>query len=169
MKQRLLKFLSPEAGAFAQFVKYGVIGVLATAVQLGIFSLTAATCFKCLTSDDFAVRVLHLPSAVFTGNEAWYEARWFLAAAATATGFTVANVVCWLLNRAFVFRTGKFSWPVEFALFFAAAAFATVVALSVQSVLIAQADMATSSAAIIEVAVSFAVNFFTRKFFIFRG
>ena len=158
-----------EAGPFWQFVKYGTVGVLSTGVQLAVFYLLAATCLKCLTADDWAVRFLGLPSACFDGDGPWYAARWFVAAIATAVGFTVANIFCWLMNRTFVFRPGKFTWHVEFAMFFGAAAEATVVALAVQSLLIRFCGMMTSAAAFIEVAVSFLVNFFARKFFIFRG
>ena len=122
MRDLARKFLSHDCGPFAQFVKYGAVGVMATCVHLAVFYLLASTCLKCLTEDDKAVRLLSLPSAAFTGAEPWYEARWFLAAVATAAGFTVANVFCWLMNRAFVFRPGKFAWHVEFALFYGAAA-----------------------------------------------
>jgi hypothetical protein len=54
-------------------------------------------------------------------------------------------------------------------MFFGAATFATVVALAVQSALIKYFGMMTSAAVVIEVIVSFFVNFFVRKFFIFKG
>ena len=38
------------------------------------------------------------------------------------------------MNRAIVFRPGKFAWYAEFAMFYGVAAFATAVALLVQSV-----------------------------------
>ncbi len=116
-----------------------------------------------------AVKILGLPHAVFTGAEPWYGSRWFLAGVATAAGFTVANVFCWLMNRVFVFRPGKFRWYVEFGMFFGVAAAATMIALAVQSALIKCAGMTTTAAVAIEIAVSFMLNFFTRKFFIFRG
>ena len=169
MRDLARKFLSHDCGPFAQFVKYGAVGVMATCVHLAVFYLLASTCLKCLTEDDKAVRLLSLPSAAFTGAEPWYEARWFLAGVATAAGFIVANVFCWLMNRAFVFRPGKFRWYVEFGMFFGVAAIATSIALAVQSVLIKFAGMTTSAAVIIEVAVSFLLNFFARKFFIFKG
>ena len=81
----------------------------------------------------------------------------------------MANVFCWLMNRAFVFRPGKFAWHVELALFYGAAALATVIALVVQSALIRFAGTTTSFAAILEIVVSFFVNFITRRFFIFKG
>ena len=73
------------------------------------------------------------------------------------------------MNRLFVFRPGKYKWFVELALFYGAALFATTVALTVQSVLISKCGLMTTAAVLIEVAVSFLVNFFARKFFIFNG
>ena len=169
MRDFIRRFLSHDCGPFAQFVKYGAIGVAATAVQFAVFYVLASTCLKCLTPSDKAVELLGLPSAVFTGDEPWHHARGFLAGVATAAGFVVANVFCWLMNRAFVFRPGKFRWYVEFGMFFGVAAVATAIALAIQSVLIKFFGMTTSAAVVIEVVVSFMLNFFARKFFIFKG
>ena len=163
------KVLSHESGPFWQFVKYGVIGVLSTLVQMAVFYTLAATCLRCLAEGDWAVKYLSLPAVAFTGGEPWYAARWFLAAVATVIGFTVANVFCWLMNRWFVFRPGKFRWYVEFGMFYAAAAGAMGLALVVQSVLIRHCGMMTSLAALIEIVLSFLINFVVRKFFIFKG
>ena len=161
---RARRFLSHDSGAFAQFVKYGVIGVLATCVQMVGFYLLAATCLKCLGADDWAVRFLGLPSVEVSDG-----VRAFRAAVATAGGFTVANIFCWIMNRLFVFKPGKFRWYVEFLMFFGVAALATVVALGVQSLLIKYFGMMTTAAVIVEVVVSFLMNFFVRKFVIFKG
>ena len=157
-------FASHESGPFAQFVKYVVIGVLSTGVQMAGFYLLAVTCLKCLGPDDWAVRLLGFPQVDVSDG-----VRAFRAAAATACGFTIANVFCWIMNRLFVFRPGRYRWHVEFGLFFGVAAFATVMALGVQSLLIKHFGMMTTAAVIVEVAVSFMVNFFIRKFFIFKG
>ncbi len=169
MSDRLAKILSHDCGPFAQFVKYGAVGVMATCVQIAVFYVLAATCLKCLKPDDWAVVWLGLPSAKFDGSEAWFASRWFLADVATSVGFVFANVFCWLMNRAFVFRPGRFRWYVEFGMFFGASAGATALALLVQSVLMSVFGMMTSLAFFIEIVVSFLVNFFARKFFIFRG
>ena len=162
------RFLSHDAGNFAQFVKYGIVGVMATCVQTCMFYVLAATCLKCLTADDWAVRFLGLPSAAFTGDEAWYASRGMLAAAATAIGFVIANIFCWLMNRWFVFKPGKFKWYVELWMFFGASTLATLIALGVMKLLIDQFGLMTTLAVVVEVIVSFFVNFFIRKFFIFR-
>ena len=163
------KFLSHEAGPFAQFVKYGAIGVMATCVQTGVFYALAATCLKCLTADDWAVKWLGLPSVAFTGEEAWYASRGMIAAAATAVGFVIANIFCWLMNRWFVFKPGKFKWHVELAMFFGASTLATLIALGLMKLLIDQFGLMTTLAVVVEVVVSFLVNFFIRKFVIFKG
>jgi putative flippase GtrA len=163
MCETVKKILSHDSGAFWQFVKYGVIGVLATLVQTGVFYFLAATCLKCLAADDFAVRFLGLEAAEISDSlRAWRFA------AATAIGFAVANVFCWLMNRKFVFKPGKFRWYAEFGMFFAAASFATLIALGISSLLICWVGLMTSLAVAVEVTVSFMVNFFARKFFIFK-
>ena len=167
--RKVRHFLSHDSGFFAQFVKYGAIGVMATCVQTAIFYVMASTCLKCLTADDFAVRFLGLPSADFTGAEAWYASRGMLAAAATAIGFVVANVFCWLMNRWFVFRPGKFRWYIELVMFFGASTVATLLALGIMKVLIDQFGLMTTLAVVVEVLASFLINFFIRKFVIFKG
>ena len=158
------RFLSHDCTPLEQFVKYGAIGVMATLVQLGGFYLLAATCCKCLGAGDWMVLHLGLPSTDLPDGVR--SARFAID---TASGFVFANVFCWLMNRAFVFRPGKFAWYVEFAMFFGAAATATLVATALCSLLIRSFGMMSTLAALIEVVVSFAINFFVRKFLIFRG
>lgn len=154
--------------ALWQLVKYGVAGVLATLVQTVVFYLLAATCLKCLTQDDLAVRYLGLPGAVFTGEEAWYASRGMLAAFATAIAFTIANVFCWFANRVFVFKPGRWKWYVEFLLFYGAASLATLIAIGIMKVMIDAFGMMTTFAVVLEIVISFAVNFVVRKFYVFK-
>ena len=135
---------------FFQFVKYGANGVMATYVQTGTFYLLGATCLMCLGPDDWAVKFLGLPSAEVSDG-----VRAFRFSTATAAGFVVANVFCWLMNR----------WCV----FFAASTLATAIALGLSAALIRLAGLMTTIALAIEIVVSFFVNFFMRKFFIFKG
>ena len=166
--RRLVAFakqvLSHDAGPFWQFVKYGTVGVMSTCVQVGVFYLLATTCLKCLAADDWMVKHLGFSAADISDKE-----RAWKFALATAIGFVIANVFCWLMNRAFVFRPGKFRWYVEFGMFFGAATAATGIALGLSSALIHFAGLMTSAAVLIEVVASFLINYFTRKFFIFRG
>lgn len=164
MSNLIKKILSHESGPFWQFVKYGCIGVMATCVQAAVFYLLAATLLPCLKADDWAVRVLSLPSAEVTDAVRGVRFVW-----ATAVGFVFANVFCWLMNRWFVFKPGRFRWYVEFGMFFGTATIATAIALGVMKVLIDGFGMMTTLAVVVEVVVSFLVNFFVRKFVIFKG
>ena len=161
----LRKILSHDCGPFWQFVKYGAIGVMATLVQTGVFYLLATTCLKCLGADDVAVKYLGFATADGLTD----GVRAFRFSLATAVGFVMANVFCWLMNRWFVFKPGKFAWYAEFGMFFATSTVATVIALAVSSALIGWFGLMTTLAVFIEVVVSFLVNFFVRKFFIFKG
>ena len=165
MIARLKNILSHDSGPFWQFVKYGVIGVMATLVQTGVFYLLATTCLKSLGAGDVMVKYLGFAEAggITDGVRA------FRFSLATAAGFVLANVFCWLMNRWFVFRPGKFSWQVEFLMFFGVSTAATVIALGTSSALISWCGLMTTLAVVIEVLVSFLVNFFIRKFFIFKG
>lgn len=162
------KILSLDASPFWQFVKYGIIGVAATIIQTVVFYLASSFVFKCLTEGDFAVIYLCLPKAHFTGLEPWYATRGMLAAFNTAFGFVVANIFCWLMNRLFVFKPGKYSWQKELLLFFLVSASATIIALGIMKVLIDSLGVSTSFALAVEVLASFFINFFIRKFFIFK-
>ncbi len=158
------RFLSHDSGPFAQFVKYGAIGVASTIVQMVVFYFLASTICMCLGPDDWAVKLLGLPAV-----DVPHAIRGFRFAVDTALGFTVANVFCWLMNRAFVFRPGKFAWYKEFAMFFGAAACAMGLATGLSWLLINFLGLQTTIAMLIEVVVSFLVNFIARKFFIFKG
>jgi putative flippase GtrA len=164
IKALAAEILSRRTGPFWQFVKYGVIGVASTAVQMAVFYVLAATVLSCLTADDWAVRLFGLP---------WVDipkdSRAVNFAVATAVGFAVANVFCWLMNRTFVFTPGRYGKLLEFIMFFSAAASAALIAIAFSALLIRLFSMMTSLAAVIEVLVSFAINFAVRKFVIFKG
>ncbi len=149
---------------FAQFVKYGANGVITTYIQAGVFYLLASTCLLCLGPDDIAVRKLGLsPVEVSDGIRA------VRFAVATSVGFVISNLVCWLVSRWCVFKPGRFQWYVELGMFFGASTVAMLIALGVSSGLIRFCGLMTSIAVVAEIVISFFVNFFVRKLFIFKG
>ncbi len=158
------RVLSHDCGPFWQFVKYGAIGVMSTLVQVAVFYLLAATCLACLKADDFAVRLLGFPASDASDAVRAIRFGW-----ATAIGFVFSNVFCWLMNRRFVFRVGKFRWPVELALFMSVSGFAMLLATVLSVVLIDRLGLMTTLAVLIEVVVSFLLNYLLRKFVIFKG
>ena len=164
MFKAVKKILSHDCGPFWQFVKYGAIGVVATLVQTFFFYLLASTIFKCLAADDWMVRFAGLPAANVSN-----AVRAFNFAVSTCIGFCFSNLFCWLMNRWFVFRPGRFRWYVEFAMFSATALLAMAIGTGVSTALIRWAGLMTTLAVFVEIVCSFLVNFFIRKFFIFKG
>jgi putative flippase GtrA len=156
------KFFSP---AFVQFIKYGLVGAVSTLIQMAVFYILASTILKCLTADDWAVRYFGLPIS----QETTSLSRGTLAVIANAIGFTVSNVFCWICNRLFVFKSGKFSPIVEFALFFSVAGAAMLISLAIMKILIDVFGMMTTLAFAINILISFSLNFVVRKFVIFKG
>lgn len=161
---KLRHYLSHEVSASAQFVKYALVGVLSTLIQVVAFYSLAATVLRCLKADDWAVRLLGLPSADVGDTE---RALFFFTA--TALAFLISNLFCWLFNRLFVFTPGRHAWYVELALFVGVSALAMVLAALVGSWLISSFGIMTTLAALTQIVFSFALNYLARRFFIFKG
>ena len=149
---------------FWQFVKYGAIGCVATLIQLAVFYLLATSVLKCLRPDDPMVVRFGMPAMTVASESlrTWY----FLAD--TAVGFTVANVFCWIMNRTFVFKPGRFHWFAELSMFFVVSGGAVLFGMLVGALVIWLFGLATTTAVVFEVVSSLLINFFMRKFFIFR-
>lgn len=147
-----------------QVFKYGVIGVFATAIHLVVAELCAAWVWPCLGPGDLFVK--HLG---FSPVDVTDAVRATLAVYCNLAGFFVANIVCWLLNRKFVFTPGRHGWFVEWLLFLAGSGFAILCGSAVIWALVRYNGMQTTYSFIVNVFVSVAVNFVVRKFFVFKG
>ena len=152
------------ANLFWQIFKYGVIGILATAINLAVAELFAAYVWPCLGSDDLFVKFLGFASSSVSDAE-----RATRAVYCNFVGFFVANLVCWLLNRRYVFTPGRHHWIVEYALFLASSGFAILCGSAAIWTLVRFYGMQTTYSFVTHVLVSVIVNFVFRKFFIFKG
>lgn len=152
------------AKLFWQIFKYGVIGILATAINIAVAELFAAWVWPCLGEDDVLVKHLGFASSPLAAAE-----RATLAVYCNLVGFFVANVVCWLLNRRYVFATGRHHWLVEYALFLAGSGFAILCGSALIWVLVRFYGVQTTYSFAINVMASVMINFLVRKFFVFRG
>ncbi len=158
------KMLSHDAPPLVQFAKYAAVGVFATAVNLVVAEVCAAWLIPCLGADDILVREFGFPAAGIEKG-----ARAIRAVGCNIVGFVVANVVCWILNRAFVFRPGRHHWAVELALFFGGSALAIAIGNGVIYLLISIYGAQTTWAFVINVVVSVMINYVVRKFFVFKS
>jgi putative flippase GtrA len=156
--------LGHEAGPFVQFVKYGIVGGMATAVNMVVFFLCGWYVLPCLTPQDPLVRLFRLTAPMMgDGTRAWRSAVCF------TIGFIVSNIVCYFLNRAFVFKPGRYSWWKEFLLFFAGSGLSFVIGTGLQTVLIKSFGVQTSPAFLANLVAALLINYATRKFIIFKG
>lgn len=147
-----------------QIVKYGIIGVLATIINLVVAELAAAYVWPCLGPDDLFVKYCGFSSVVIAD-----ATRATLAVYCNFVGFFVANFVCWVLNRKFVFEPGRHHWFVEYMLFLAGSGFAILCGSALIWLLVKYQGLQTTYSFVINVVVSVAVNFVVRKFFVFKG
>ena len=152
------------AKLFWQIFKYGVIGILATAINIAVAELFAAYVWPCLGADDVFVKYLGFASSALADAE-----RATLAVYCNLVGFFVANVVCWLLNRRYVFTPGRHHWLVEYALFLAGSGFAILCGSVLIWALVRFYGMQTTYSFGINVVASVMINFLVRKFLVFRG
>ena len=154
---------SGTAHPFIQFCEYAAVGVFATLVNIATFSAFAWYVFPCITADDFVAKLFGLvPPAV---DEA---ARARLSAYCSVAGFVTSDVVCYLINRAFVFKPGRLPAWLEFLSFTAVGAFAALLGTALQAWLIARFGAQTSLAFLVCVLTALAFNYVLRKFFIFK-
>ena len=143
---------SKEAPATFQFAKYGICGVAATLVHLGVFSLLSHTIFPAhdYLSEGGIDDALKERNALFSNLIA----------------FPIANTVAYYLNTWYVFTPGRHSRWREFCLFTLISFFSFGVGLLSGPLLIsrglnpwfAQLGLTVTSAI---------VNFLARKFLVF--
>lgn len=161
------KFLSHDAGPVAQFFKYAISGGIATGVQILVFFITGWLLFPCLTESDPVVKLL-VRFFDFTIPEP-SASRAFNAFVCSTIGFLLANVVCYFLNRIFVFKAGRHHPAVEFLLFLAVSGISLGIGTAIQTWLISGYSIETSVAFGANLVSSLAINYAARRFFIFNG
>ena len=151
-----------------QFVKYGLIGAFATAINFVVAEACAAYVWPCLTANDLLVKwgVFGLTDATYLVSD---SVRAWRAVGCNLVGFCLANLVCWLLNRKFVFTPGRHNVFAEFAYFFAGSGFAIACGSVAIWALVKFQGLQTTYSFLVNVGVSVAVNFVVRKFVVFKN
>lgn len=149
-----------------QFIKYGFIGGLSSAVNIVVFMLVAWFFFPCFKPDDPVLRLLGLTPPAGP-SDAVVLARY--AVYANLAGFFVSDVVCYFLNRRFVFMPGRMNAVLEFLSFTAVSGLAIAVGSGVLYLMVAWLGVATSYGFLSNVVASALFNYVLRKFVIFQG
>ena len=160
----LKRQLGHDAHPVVQFIKYGFVGGLATGISIVVFYALSWTFLPCLTPDDIMVRLLGLTVEPITE-----AVRKWNAFFCSGIGFVISNVICYILNRLFVFRPGRHHVVKEFLLFFGVSGLSWAIGVGIQTKLIAFWGVQTTLAFAANILVALLINYAMRKYVIFKG
>jgi putative flippase GtrA len=164
MDDLLQQFLQRDAGPVVQFIKYGIAGGIATAVDIFVFYLVAWRLIPALRADDPVVRRLGLTVRPVTEEQ---RSRRFIYV--TAIAFLFSNFTAYILNIFWVFEPGRHAWWLELLLFYAVSGISIVLGTAIGWVMIKWLHLSTTASYAGKLIASLLINFVARKFFVFKG
>lgn len=164
LPSKLTAFLHNKENQVVQFVKYVFCGGAAVAIDTFTFYLLAWLVFPCLRASDPVARFLL--AVGFEVQRATEEqlARNYLIIKLFC--FILSNGVVYLLNRQYVFESGRHRRPVEIGLFFGASLFQFLFIWIAQLLIKAGWEVTYSNLSMLVVGVI--VNYFIRKYLVFK-
>lgn len=163
MKSILKQFTQREAHPLIQFIKYGICGVAATAVDVLFFYALSWKVFQALSPDDMVVRVLGLEAPAI--DEA-VRSRHFVINSALA--FVFSNLTAYLLNFFWVFHPGRHKRHVEIALFYLVSITSIALGTGLGWAMISFLGLTTTASYLGKLIASLMINFAGRKFLVFE-
>jgi putative flippase GtrA len=167
MKKHLSAFLSEKENPFVQFIKYGLCGGMAPAVDMMVFFLFAWLVFPALTaSDPFAklLGVFHLDIRIVSESvrlrNYWID---------KVVCFMFSNLTAYILNVLFVFKAGKHKRHHELMLFYAVSTISFIFGTTAGDLLIRFGGLDTTYSYVAAMISALLINYAGRKFVIFKG
>lgn len=149
---------------FAQFLRYGLCGLVATAVDAAVFLLMSWRILPALRPDAPAARRWGL--RVRPVSESQRAGRFLVN---NAAAFIASNLVGYLMNAAWVFEPGRHPRWAEVGMFFAVSGASMAAGAAMGWLLIRAARWGTTPAYAVKIAASVLLNFAGRKWLVFRG
>lgn len=164
MRQLLQQFLRRDAHPVVQFIKYGMAGGLATAVDILVFYLLAWKVLPALTANDQLVELLGVSITPVTES----VRQWHYVVNRTLT-FMVSNLTAYVANVLWVFTPGRHSRVKEILLFYLVSGISFFIATALSAGLIVWFGCTTTTAFLVNMVCSLLINFVCRKYFVFKG
>jgi len=164
MNDILQQFMGHDSGPVIQFIKYAIAGGVATAVDVVAFYFLSWRILPALKEDDPLLKFIPLK---IKPVEEHVRSRRFVIN--TAIAFIFSNFSAYLINILWVFESGRHSWPVELALFYAVSGISLAIGTAIGWVLIKRLHLSTTASYIAKGVSALLVNFVCRKFIIFRA
>lgn len=188
MKQLLKQFTGREAHPVVQFIKYGIAGVIATSVDVGLFYFLSLTAFPALQPDDDLLvglvkiydlvsnYVFHLPPdgwfhhlfhlQVETISETLRERNYIVNRCIV---FLASNFTAYVLNMLWVFKPGRHSRRKEITLFYLVSIGSFIIGTVLGWGLISLFAVSTSQAYLANLVCAVLINYVCRKYIVFHG
>ncbi len=167
MKQHLRVFLADKENPLTQFLKYGLCGAAATAVDVAVFFLFAWLVFPALTESDPFAQLLRMAGlGVRTVPETVRLQNYWIN---RTVCFLFSNFTAYILNVLFVFKSGKHKRHHELMLFYAVSLVSFFVGTFTGDLLIRFFGLDTTYSYVAAVLASLLINYAGRKYFIFKG
>lgn len=160
----LQQFLRREAHPLVQFIKYGLAGGLATAVDMVLFYILSLWVFPALTSDDKFVTLFQFS---ITPVDEDTRLRHFLINRVIC--FMVSNFTAYVANVLWVFESGRHSRTKELVLFYVVSGTSFIIGTGLAAALIRYFGFSTTVAYVANMFSSVMINYVCRKFIIFKG
>lgn len=157
------------AHPLVQFIKYGIVGGMATGVDMVVFFLSAWFIFPALTETDIFVRIFGVLGVTvpvvdidqgLRANRQLYD---------NLIAFLFSNTFCYIVNVLWVFQPGRHSRLKEFALFFAASGISSGAGILIADALVRLAGAQTSVSYLAKIVASILINYVARKKIVFKG
>lgn len=164
MKRILKQFFQRDAHPVVQFIKYGIAGGLATAVDISVFYFLSWKVFPGLTADDAVVRLLGIPITVI--DELTRSRHYLLNKAIT---FFFSNLTAYIVNILWVFKPGRHKKWVEVTLFYVVSIVSFALGTFLGWFVIAVFGMTTTAAYVANLFASLMINYACRKYWVFKG
>ena len=167
MKKHIQAFLAEKDNRLVQFIKYGLCGGAATAVDMAVFFLFAWLVFPALTESDPFTKLLgflsldiHAVSESVRLRNYWID---------KVVCFMFSNFAAYILNVLFVFKAGKHKRHHELMLFYAVSLISFFFGTFIGAWLIKGFGLDTTYSYIAAMISALLINYAGRKFFIFHG
>jgi putative flippase GtrA len=167
MKKHIQNFLSEKDNHLVQFIKYGMCGGAATAVDMAVFFLFAWLVFPALTESDPFTKLLGILNLdVRTVSESIRLRNYWID---KGICFLFSNFTAYILNVLFVFKAGKHKRHYELILFYAVSLVSFFIGTFIGAWLIKGFGLDTTYSYLAAVISALLINYAGRKFFIFHG
>jgi putative flippase GtrA len=164
MRNFLRQFKGRQHGPLVQFIKYGIAGVIATAVHISLFYFLAIKLLPALNQHDALAGLLHL--RVVEVSDA-IRAR--NSVINNVIAFMFSNLTAYLINIVWVFESGRHHRVVEIGIFYLISGVSTFIGSALMGVLIGRFGITTTVAFSASVVTSLLINFVLRKRLVFKG